>query len=85
MSSFEICVLAGIYLHLFIVVWVLLRIRGQLGVIGGILSPMRQGLLNIHDDTSSIRRFVRDDWEKKQNAPNRKALNKARQNLMDKG
>ena len=60
MSSFEYCVLAFIFLHLFILVWVLLWIKAQLDLIGGILNDMRQGLRNINQDTFSMKKNVKE-------------------------
>ena len=60
MSSFEYCVLAGIFLHLVVLVWVLLWIKAQLDLIGGILNDMRQGLRNINQDTFSMKKNVKE-------------------------
>ena len=78
---FEILVVAGIFISALLLYCILLDINHATKQ----LVKIDDSIKDVEEDTSSIRRFVRDDWEKKQNAPNRKALNKARQNLMDKG
>ena len=91
MSLFEILVLAGIFLHLVFLVWVLLWIKDQLDRIGNYIDD---GFSNVKADTYEINKKVRDFWYEQQTKDTQKFVDKkraieedkerARQELMDK-
>ena len=64
MSSFEYCVLAFIFLHLFILVWVLLWIKAQLDLIGGMLQDIRHSNRLLNENAYSIAKNVEEARQK---------------------
>ena len=64
MNSFEYCVLAFIFLHLFILVWVLLWIKAQLDLMGGMLQDIRHSNRLLNENAYSIAKNVEEARQK---------------------
>ena len=64
MSSFEYCVLAGIFLHLVVLVWVLLWIKAQLDLMGGMLQDIRHSNRLLNENAYSIAKNVEEARQK---------------------
>ena len=58
MSSFEYCVLAGIFLHLVILVFVLLSFKGRINQITFLLYDIKERIGYVNNDTTKIREYV---------------------------